>query len=231
MRKSCFFFFGMIIISLVSCKEDTVRLMGFPIEGIDISHHQKDIQWDSLTDQNFSFVFMKATEGIEHKDTKFDFNWVEAKRIGMKRGAYHFYRPDVGAGQQAVNFIETVTLEEGDLPPVLDFEHKGFKSFESLEDSLRLWLWVVEDYYKVKPIIYTNLNIYNDYIKTHFADYPLWIARYENGGYPISETKSPYIWQYGNRGRISGIDGHVDFNIFLGTQTDFEKLCYSSKQK
>lgn len=231
MRKLLSIGIVILIIILASCKKDTDRILGYPIEGIDVSHHQQDIVWDSIIDQNFSFVYMKATEGMDHKDRKFDYNWAESKRIGMKRGAYHFYLPGTSATMQADNFIETVSLEDGDLPPVLDFEHKGFRSYDNLEDSLKLWLNIIEDHFKVKPMIYTNLKIYNDFIKTHFDDFPLWIARYENGGYPITDSRSPYIWQYGNRGRIKGIDGHVDFNIFLGSPTDFQNLCYSSKAK
>lgn len=228
-----FFLSFLIIFSLTlhSCKKDTVRLNGYAIEGIDVSHHQKDIQWDSLINQNLKFVYMKATEGVTHTDTKFDYNWNEARRIGLKRGAYHFYTIDADATEQAKHFIETVKLEDGDLPPVLDFEHERMSYDASLPDSLSLWLSLIENYFNVKPIIYTNLKLYNTYIKNHFDKYPLWIARYNNIECPIPGTSSPYIWQYGNRGRLSGINGHVDFNIFLGSQTDFDNLCLNTKDK
>lgn len=220
----------LILVSLNACKKDTERLSGYSIEGIDVSHHQKDIIWDSLARQNLTFVFMKATEGMTHTDTRFDYNWSEAKRVGLKRGAYHFYSLDSYAKDQARHFIKTVKLEEGDLPPVLDFEHDRFLDNEGLTDSLSIWLTAVEDYFKIKPIIYTNLKLYNTYIKNHFDSYPLWIARYGNEEQPIPVTNMPYIWQYGNRGRLAGIDGHVDFNVFLGSVSEFENLCYMPKE-
>jgi lysozyme len=219
----------LLILCLFSCKKDTKRLVGFDIEGIDVSHHQQKIYWDSLAKKNLTFVFVKATEGMSHTDTQFDFNWNEAKRIGLKRGAYHFFSTFTNATDQARHFIQTVKLEKGDLAPVLDFEDNIYFLEPGLKDSIYTWLTMVENHFRIKPIIYTNLNLYNNFIKPSFSNYPFWIARYQSDNLPIPNNSLSYIWQYGNRGRISGINGHVDLNVFLGTQTDFNNLCYTDE--
>ena len=216
-----------LILVFGSCKKETIRKGGYEIHGIDVSHHQSKISWDSLYKKDLNFVFIKATEGKTHTDNEFDFNWDEAKRIGLRRGAYHYFSIYSSPLDQAAHFINTVSLEDGDMPPVLDFE-----DFEGEEDSvitnrLQIWLEVIEKHYNIKPIIYTNFKLYNKFVKGRFNDYPLWIARYENEEKPSVDENEMCIWQYGNRGKISGIDGHVDFNVFLGPREKFDELCYS----
>ena len=166
-------FLVLMLLFFVSCKKETKRKLGYGVEGIDVSHHQSEIRWDSLTKQNLRFVFMKATEGSTHTDTKFDYNWSEAKRVGLKRGAYHFFSMYSNASEQARHFIEKVKLEQGDLPPVLDFEHDQFFPNPSITDSLDVWLSIVGQYFMVKPIIYTNYKLYNTYIKKRESSFCL----------------------------------------------------------
>ncbi|WP_414707009.1 GH25 family lysozyme, partial [Rhizobium sp. UBA1881] len=67
-------------------------LADYPIQGIDISHHQGAIDWSALAAQpNVRFAIMKATEGGDHRDTRFAENWQAAKNAGIVRGAYHFF--------------------------------------------------------------------------------------------------------------------------------------------
>jgi len=217
-----------IILISSSCKKETVRKVGYDIHGIDVSHHQEKISWDSLCKKDLNFVFIKATEGKTHTDDEFDYNWEEAKRIGLKRGAYHFFSIYSSALEQAEHFINTVSLEDGDFPPVLDVEN-----VEGLEDSVitkgvDLWLKAIENHYKTKPIIYTNVKLYNKYVKGRFDEYPLWLARYENDDEPALDKDGLCIWQYGNRGKMPGIGGHVDFNVFLGSKEKFDELCCPS---
>lgn len=68
--------------------------------GIDLSHYQRkeDIDWDSLSIGNgaipIKFVMMRATMGTERHDKNFAEYWQKAKKAGLIRGAYHYYRVD-----------------------------------------------------------------------------------------------------------------------------------------
>lgn len=90
------------------------------------------------------FVFIKATEGQFNIDPQFQRNWRQSKKEGMIRGAYHYFKPRKSGKWQAALFLQTVTYESGDLPPVIDIEETGRLEPEELRENLREWLEVVE---------------------------------------------------------------------------------------
>lgn len=202
---------------------------GFSIHGIDISHHQGDIDWHKVKNatvngETISFIFIKATEGKNHLDKNFNDNFYQARDNGFLRGAYHYFKPNVSAAVQAKYFLKQVHLEEGDLPPVLDIEEKGNLSVENLRKASLTWLRVVEKEYGVPPIIYTNYKFKKDYLNTkEFDRYPYWIAHY----YVHSLTYSGKwrFWQHTDCGHIDGIKGNVDLNIYNGSMYDLKRLC------
>ena len=214
-----------LMIMLWACDQHTIRRYDYAVHGIDISHYQSYINWDTVAAQDIHFAFVKATEGLSMSDTMFCYNWAEMKRVGIKRGAYHFYRPTIPAQEQADNFTRLVEMEYGDLPPVLDVEVLDGVSKTILINGIRTWLYQVEIRYNVKPIVYTNLKFYNRILAGHFDDYPIWIARYSFREPTLACGRDWHFWQYGNQGRIKGIYGDVDFNVFNGTELDLERLC------
>ncbi len=207
----------------------------YSIHGIDISHHQKYIDWDHVVDHSHfkvNFCFMKATEGATFSDSKFDSYWKACREVGISRGAYHFFSIGSNPVSQAQHFIRTVKLEDGDLAPVLDFE-KSSQSISTVQirRNLYRWLTIVEKHYGIKPIIYTNNFIYNKYLKGYFKDYPLWIADYDTSNFYESNTHPNLkLWQYTEKGWVNGISGHVDINAFLGEPDEFKKLKLSYKE-
>lgn len=133
----------------------------YEVHGIDISHYQGSIDWVQLTTNKTTkfpihFVFMKATEGGDHADDTFPFNFDQAHRYGFIRGAYHFFSPKTDPLKQADFFIRTVQLIPGDLPPVLDVETIGKSTPHDLRIAVKTWLDRIESHYGVKPILYTS---------------------------------------------------------------------------
>jgi lysozyme len=192
--------------------------------GLDLSEYQGKIDWDLVENIEkkypIEFVFIRATAGNDREDSRFEENWLGAKKRKMIRGAYHYYRPNENSLEQAKLFIKLVRLKKGDLPPVLDIEKlpKG-QSLDSLKVGLRRWLKAVEAHYKVKPIIYTGEKYYDDFLKEDFSDYLFWIANYNFYQERIQEDW--LFWQFTEKATISGIKGNVDVNIFNG---DAEQL-------
>ena len=154
------------------------------VHGIDISHHQGEIDWPRLSlatyrERPINFVFMKATEGGDFVDDSFRYNFSQARECGLVRGAYHFFLPDVPAEVQARNFISQVQLQPGDLPPVLDIEVMGKGGAEQLQQSAATWLSLVERHYGVAPIIYASYKFKTKHLNNPpFTHYPYWIAHY-----------------------------------------------------
>lgn len=203
---------------------------GYEIHGIDISHYQGKIDWESLKNNGMiekcpvRFVMIKATEGRTRIDKRFKDNFYNAREYGFIRGAYHFWSTRSSGRAQAEHFIRNVKLEEGDLPPVLDVEHKSKEqSPEEFRESVLTWLRLVEKEYKVKPIIYTYYKFKTEYLNDDvFNEYPYWIAHYY-----VDKVKYEgkwKFWQHTDCGRLPGIQGFVDFNIYNGSYYDLRKL-------
>lgn len=199
---------------------------GYSIYGMDVSKYQERINWKevaSMNVQNISiqFAFIKATEGKYLKDKRFHQNWKEAKANGIVRGAYHYYLPDGNPKQQAKNFNESVRLEPGDLPPVIDIETRGIGIHKIFIKNIKTFIDELSKNCNCKPIIYSYDAFYNDYLQGQFNDYPLWIARYG----PDKPMNSLFkFWQFTDRARIDGIGTKVDMNVFAGDSSEFANL-------
>jgi lysozyme len=217
------------LIILISCNEDISRRTDYAVEGIDISRYQQSIDWDAVAKQNMQFAYVKATEGGSLADVRFKQNWYTIKQVGMKRGAYHFFRPTVNALAQAKNFLDVAQLEPGDLPPVLDAEDADGVDKALVVTRMQTWLDIVEKRYGTKPVIYTSLKFYYNYIVGNFESYPLWIAKYGNVKPQLVNEKQFKFWQYTHKGNLEGIDGNVDMNVFLGSREELDALCIKPK--
>jgi len=171
------------------------------------------------------FVIVKATEGSSMIDENFEDNFFQARDYGFIRGAYHFYSTKSSARTQAQHFLDKVKLEVGDLPPILDVEHKpADKTDIEFQQDILTWLHIVEDRYHVKPVLYTYYKFKEQYLSDkRFDDYPYWIAHYY---VDKMEYKGEWkFWQHTDAGKLAGIKGYVDFNIYNGSYYDLKQLC------
>lgn len=195
--------------------------------GLDISHHQGEINWKKLKEGQTAntpirFVYIKATEGRDHKDPRYNKNWKEAKRHGFIRGAYHYFTTASSGDAQANMFIKNVRLDKGDLPPMVDIEETPADK-EKFITELKKFILRLEEYYGVKPLIYSypkyNLKYLTD---PFFKDYELWIAHYY-----VDKPRSnrPWtIWQFTDKGIAPGIRQKVDINVIMGGEEKLREL-------
>lgn len=206
---------------------------GYEIHGIDISHYQGKIDWEQLKNAMIKgcpvrFVIIKSTEGSSRLDDNFRENFNQARDFGFIRGVYHFWSNKSTAREQAYYFLDQVHLTDGDLPPVLDIEHKpADKSVEDFQRDVLTWLHIVEDKYHVKPIIYTYYKFKEQYLSAPvFEDYPYWIAHYYVD--KVQYKGKWKFWQHTDVGKLPGIKGYVDFNIYNGSYYELKQLCIGS---
>lgn len=193
--------------------------------GLDVSHYQGNIDWQAVTSSHhpIQFVFIRSTMGEDGKDTEFSDNWVGAKEIGLLRGAYHYYRPNEDPIKQFENFSATVILESGDMLPVLDIEQHSVFGMDSLRKNLQIWLDLCEDHYGVRPIIYTGLSFYQNFLHSQFSEYPLWVAAYTGGKSRLGNLKWTFH-QFTEKVKVSGIYGRVDGNDFVGSIEELQQM-------
>lgn len=218
--------------------------VGGSVYGVDFSHYQKDVDWDNLAlycdkdgnvyndkpkDKKYMqpvfFVYLKATEGATIKDETYSVRTIEAERHGVLKGAYHFLHLSADIDAQIKNFLETVTWNEGDLPPALDVEvdaqaEKYGK--HQVQNMTFKWLSGVEKRLGVRPIIYTRERFRDKYLRedSRFAKYKCWISRYNDQG---PDNKDWKIWQFTEKGSIRGYAKAIDINIYKDDYTAFQK--------
>jgi lysozyme len=202
--------------------------VNYSVHGIDVSRYQGRIRWAEVkkmkvNEVGIQFCFIKATEGLNDADPRFRRNWLQSAAVGIPRGAYHYFNPYANGAAQARHFINEVKLETGDLPPVLDVEQSGNLNREQLQEQVEAWLQLAAEHYGTLPIIYTGAEFYARYFSGKFDQYPLWVAHYLVKNKPRVK-RSWLFWQHSESGRVNGIDGNVDFNVFNGSSTAFRNL-------
>ncbi|MBQ8949448.1 MAG: glycosyl hydrolase family 25 [Prevotella sp.] len=221
------------------------------IYGIDISRYQHGkgrkkfpIYWDKLritnmgkrgsqnvsgtADYPVSFVYIKSTEGTTIRNQYYANDYAKARKQGIRVGAYHFWSIRRSGAEQAQYFIRNTIFRSGDLPPVLDIEPsdaqiKLMGGEEKMFEHIRTWLRIVERHTGVKPILYVNQRFVNNHLSKQTdlkRDYSVWIARYSEYKPDVKLT----YWQLSSDGRVAGIQGDVDINVFNGYQSQFESF-------
>ena len=213
------------------------------IYGIDISRHQHEkgrqhfsINWNNMkilsvgkrhpTDQTFpvSFVYIKATQSTTIQNKYFRQDYQQAKKHNIHVGAYHFFSLSTTPQAQADYFLKNSVIASSDFPPVLDVEPTEAQ-IESIGDEelmrrIKIWMEIVERRTGKRPILYVNQMFIFKHM-TNATDiqqkYNVWIARY--GEYK-PDVKLVY-WQLSSTGRVQGITGDVDINVFNGYQGQF----------
>lgn len=224
------------------------------VYGIDISRYQHEIKrkrysinWNSMriislgkrhannvigrADFPVSFCYIKATQGIRIKSRYYAQDAKDARRHGVAVGAYHFFAPASGV-TQANFFMSVASPRVGDLPPMLDVELtdkqiRGMGGAEAMCREMLAWLKVVGQRTGTKPVIYVSQNFVNKYLydaPRELQDYPIWIARY-------SEYR-PFVrlqfWQLSADGKVAGIHGDVDIDVFNGSHEQFQEFVRES---
>lgn len=202
------------------------------VPGVDTSNwqHSTSLNWTSVAHSGVKFAFLKATEGSFYSDPYFASDWTATASNGIYHGAYHFARPSVGSGvSQAKYFVSRLPPQNtrGTLPPVLDLEATGGLSPSQLVTWTTQWLQEVSALTGRTPMIYVSPAFWAERLgnSTSFHSYPLWIANYGvsspqvPGGWPTWS-----FWQSTSSGRISGISGNVDRDVFNGSMAQLQRF-------
>ncbi len=197
------------------------------VEGIDVSEYQPTVDWPAVYASGRRFAFIRVSDGVRYEDRSFDGHWSGAKRAGLLRGAYQFFRPGQDPLAQAELLIRKVgRLGAGDLPPVVDVESSDGVSSATLVANLRRWIDRVREGTGREPIVYAAMGFWDTLSgASEFARQPLWVANYG--------VRCPYLprdwsrwsfWQYSDQGSVAGIAGGVDVNVFNGTLASLRAL-------
>lgn len=203
----------------------------YPVAGIDVSKHNGDIDFEQVSDDDYQFVFIKASEGKTYKDDAFERNYEQAREAGLKVGAYHFFRKNRTAREQADNLLAAIRGKHLDLPLVIDLEDDwGNGATVSRQTAIDRVMEMIDILagkgYRV--MIYTNLDGYEKYYKDLLGDHDLWLCSFTS---PDLLPHLPHvIQQFSHEGTVSGIDGNVDLNVWRGSEKEWQRYLDSIDQ-
>ena len=215
------------------------------ILGIDVSEYRGYVNWYEVVEdeQQIVFAITKATDGPEFLDPTFDRNWIGMRRVGLVRGAFHYFRPKPDPEAQAENFCRVMQgiNHAFDFPLILDVERGKIDpetgitqtkinwkklDLEERKRRVRLCLERIEEITGRRPILYTNNATWDELFDQteEFAEYPLWVAHYtqELPTVPANNWAGQgyKIWQFTEDGIVLGVNKGqppVDINIYPGT--------------
>ena len=179
--------------------------------GVDISSYQEDVDMKKLMEQGVEFAYITFKE-----------KWAAAKEAGLPVGAYHYFSYSSSGVTQAENFIKTVGDLSGRLIPAIDMELTPEEVMNPPEKDdvvrgLNAFLAIVEEEYKVKPLIYARQDYYEKYLAEDFSSYPRWVR---NVYWPVyvNAGEDWLVWQYHDRAVLDGYSGekYIDLNVVNG---------------
>jgi len=206
------------------------RAHGMPIQGIDISKYQGDIDWGLVRKDGIRFAYLKVSEGGDHVDDRFYQNWSRAAAAGVPRGAYHFMYWCRTASEQAVWFTQAVPQDATQLPPVLDVEWNHSSPScprqttpSDAREKIRKMLEIMEYHTGKRPVIYTDIAFHRDVLEGQFPGYEFWLRSVAAEPDDRYSDRPWTFWQYTATGRVPGIKGNVDRNAFNGSEADWDR--------
>lgn len=189
---------------------------GYVSVGLDVSHHQGEIDWEELLvnksfDTVIDFVYCKATEGCDHFDRQYNRNREYLNLFGISNGTYHYFNSKGLPRPQASHFLSVYKHRSIDLPPVVDVEDEGF-SDEDLVAKIEIFGEEVRKVTGQRPIIYTSLHFYETKFRGKLKGYRFWIAAYSREPEYMSDPEIVH-WQFSESGMLPGIREKVDLNV------------------
>lgn len=179
--------------------------------------------------QGIAFVYARASDGLAH-DPSFDAHWSALARLGLARGAYHFYRAGDDAQAQVQKFMQRLgPTGPRDLPPALDVEAESFAALpadvdrQAVVEALLGALALLERSTGRVPLVYTNIDVGNRWLADpRFARYPLWIADWSRRDAPrlpaAWRERGHLIWQRTDRYTLPAAGAlSLDLDIYAGS--------------
>ena len=202
-------------VSAISADTDEV------FSGIDVSVYQGDIDFEQVKNSGIEVVYIRAGYGFSVTDPKFEENYTNATKAGLKCGAYYFVtaRRTEQAYLQATRFAELISGKTFAARPAMDFEEFGSLGKNGINIVGLAFMQKLRELTGIVPILYTDAYNASETWDWNFAQFPLWVADYDaEEPYVTSNIWQSYAgFQYSDRGEIPGIYGNVDLDRFTSS--------------
>lgn len=184
--------------------------------GIDVSHWQGDINWDSVKADGINFAIIKAGGSDDgfYTDSKFETNYNEAVKAGISVGAYYFVGKNFASAEDGVadanRFIDIIKGKNFDYPVYVDIEITNPEEESGVTDAAIAFCKTMEENGYFTGIYGSDVSTFDARLENErLGEFSKWVARY--GSQPKYVTEYG-MWQYTSEGSVAGIAGNVDMN-------------------
>lgn len=208
---------GDIIEDIPTCSRPEGKVVA---HGIDVSFYQGDIDFNSVKQDGYSFVILRAGITGDGVDSRFEQYYNDALSAGLDIGCYYYtYSTTVeGISADADELLEIIDGKTFNYPVFLDFEEEACMSADMIDTNTEMINTFCN---KIKqggyyPGVYTSSSVYNNYLETISlcSTWDFWVASYEDYTYVSDEYHNDFsMWQYSNAGSVSGINADVDLDV------------------
>lgn len=211
--------FSAVLLSMALC----IPVLGFSAggtvryEGIDVSEWQGEIDWQKVKNAGIEMVYIRSSAGSAYRDARFAENYAGAKENGMKVGFYHYVTAKnvEQAQQQAEFFVNVIGSTTPECKLAMDFESFGSLTAAQVNEISEAFLQTVQERSGRQVCIYSDASNARSVFGESLTKYPLWVAEYgANNPEPNGKWEVWAGFQYTDVGRIDGINGNVDRDIF-----------------
>lgn len=193
--------------------------------GIDVSFWQADIDWQQVKAAGVEFAMIRAgwrgsEKGVLAEDTYAQANYAGAAAAGVKVGAYFFSQAisPAEAVEEAEYLLELIKDWNVEMPIVFDWEYIDAQSRTGKIDARTLTDCTKAFCDRIaaagyQPMVYFNAHhSYSNIYIRELTQYPFWLARYDT---VLDYPYKVHMWQYSDQGKVPGISGNVDLNLFF----------------
>lgn len=199
------------------------------IKGIDVSSYQGNPDWAKVAKSGIKFTILRIHQktGV---DISFEYNYKGCKSNGILIGGYKYSYAltPAQAIDEAEDVIAALNGRGLDFPVFYDLEWSNQRKLGKQEiDNIAIAFLTRIKKAGYKVGIYCNLDWYNNVLSDALKQYDCWIARYpasDNGS--VQERLRPSVgvgWQYSSKGKVPGINGSVDMNVFYKDYRDSDQ--------
>lgn len=220
MMKKLFMFMTLTLIFLVTSATSAFALSPTPgkkYQGIDVSQWQGDIDFEQVAASGISMVYIRSSLGGGFIDPYFEQNYQRARAAGLQIGFYHYVtaRTASQAQYQARFFVQTIQGKDFDCRLAMDFEDLTNLSAAEANEIGLAFIQELEKASGKKAVVYSNAYNAGAMFSGALTNYPLWIAEYGVSQPSSAVNWSSWAgWQYTDQGRVPGISGYVDRDVF-----------------
>ena len=211
------FFAALLALALLCVPALAFGPAGETVHGIDVSVYQGSVDFSRVAQSGVRMVYIRSTLGFSYVDPTHERNADGARAAGLEFGFYHFCTASTTdeAVRQARFFAQTIARYDYGLKPVLELSPARALSRTETTDVALAFLQEVERLTGREPAIYCSASTPREDYDSRLAPYSLWVAQY-GAREPESNDIWPTWagWQYSERGRVDGIEGNVDLDLF-----------------